>query len=197
MTKPYVNLSIQSIGVDQYNPSEFWTIRAPLSIIWGMLTTIHTYLASSLHISVDLLVLNKWISVFNHRIGARFLEIIWMMSSGTQRIAASIGLVPNRRQKISWSEADLDIRCLLATLGHNKFTYIHIHVNNISMQLINKQSWPSMLWDSFQMRQILSCACAGNTGNIFRDTDFKGNRLLATPAYITARASRRDACCDH
>ena len=31
-------------------------------------------------------------------------------------------------------------------------------------------------WASYQIRKILGCACAGNAGNIFPATDFKGNR---------------------
>ena len=29
---------------------------------------------------------------------------------------------------------------------------------------------------SYQMRKIADCACAGNVGNVFTATDFKGNR---------------------
>ena len=45
-------------------------------------------------------------------------------------------------------------------------------------------------WASYQIRKITVCACAGNAGNDFPATDFKGNRYLAIPACITARASR-------
>ena len=31
-------------------------------------------------------------------------------------------------------------------------------------------------WASFQMRKIEGCAYAGNAGNVFAATDFKGNR---------------------
>ena len=31
-------------------------------------------------------------------------------------------------------------------------------------------------WASYQIRKIASCACAGNVGNVFPATDFKGNR---------------------
>ena len=53
-------------------------------------------------------------------------------------------------------------------------------------------------WTSCQIRKIAGCACAGNAGNVFPATDFKGNRMLAIPACITARASCtcRDACRD-
>ena len=53
-----------------------------------------------------------------------------------------------------------------------------------------------VLWPSLQIHKIAGCACAGNSGNVFPTTDFKGNRHLAIPACITARASRtcRDAC---
>ena len=64
-------------------------------------------------------------------------------------------------------------------------------------------AWPhtqndSCIWASFQISKIAVCACAGNVGNVFPATDFKGNRLLAIPACITARAPRtcRGACRD-
>ena len=31
-------------------------------------------------------------------------------------------------------------------------------------------------WASYQIRKIAGCACAGNAGNVFPATDFKGNR---------------------
>ena len=40
------------------------------------------------------------------------------------------------------------------------------------------------------MRKIAGCACAGNAGNDFPATHFKGNHQLVVPACITARASR-------
>ena len=45
------------------------------------------------------------------------------------------------------------------------------------------------IWASYQIYKIACCACARNAGNIFPTTDFKGNRKLAIPACITARAS--------
>ena len=56
----------------------------------------------------------------------------------------------------------------------------------------------SAAWAFYQIRKIAGCTCAGNTGNVFPVTDFKGNRQLATPACIAARASCtcRDACRD-
>ena len=44
-------------------------------------------------------------------------------------------------------------------------------------------------WASYQIRRIAGCACAVNAGNDFPVTDFKGNRSLAIPVSITARAS--------
>ena len=41
-------------------------------------------------------------------------------------------------------------------------------------------------WASYQIRKIVGCACAGNAGNVFPATDFKGNRYLAIPACIMA-----------
>ena len=37
-------------------------------------------------------------------------------------------------------------------------------------------------WDTCQIRKIAGCACAGNAGNVFPATYFKGNRWLAIPA---------------
>ena len=56
----------------------------------------------------------------------------------------------------------------------------------------------SQLCASYQIRKFAGYACAGNAGNVFPATDFNGNRYLAIPACITARASRtcRDACRD-
>ena len=53
-------------------------------------------------------------------------------------------------------------------------------------------------WASYQIRKIAGCACTGNAGNVSPATNFKGNRLLAIPACITARLWRtcRDACRD-
>ena len=53
-------------------------------------------------------------------------------------------------------------------------------------------------WASYQIHNIAGCACAGNAGNLFPATDFKGNCSLAIPTCITARAWRtcRDACRD-
>ena len=54
-------------------------------------------------------------------------------------------------------------------------------------------------WASYQIRKIAGWTCAGNAGDVFPTTDFKGNRLLAIPACFTARAlyrTCRDACRD-
>ena len=48
--------------------------------------------------------------------------------------------------------------------------------------------WNLTAWTSCQIRKIASCTCAGNAGNVFPTTDFKGDRKLATPACIEARA---------
>ena len=53
-------------------------------------------------------------------------------------------------------------------------------------------------WASYQIRKIAGCACVGNAGSVLPATNFKGNRYLAIPACIIARASStcRDACRD-
>ena len=35
-------------------------------------------------------------------------------------------------------------------------------------------------WASYQIRKIADCACAGNAGDVFPATDFKGNCGLAS-----------------
>ena len=54
------------------------------------------------------------------------------------------------------------------------------------------------MWASYQIHKIEGCACAGNAGNVFPVTDFKGHRELAISGCITVRAWRtcRDACQD-
>ena len=67
-----------------------------------------------------------------------------------------------------------------------------------SVMLASAQVWSPPLWIYYQLHKIVGCVCTGNAGNVFLATDFKGNRWLAIPACITARASRtcRDACRD-
>ena len=44
-------------------------------------------------------------------------------------------------------------------------------------------------WASYQIAgKIAGCACVGNAGNVFPAIDFKENRYLAIPEYITVRA---------
>ena len=68
-----------------------------------------------------------------------------------------------------------------------------VHCSNIPF-------YPS--WASQQIRKIAGCACAsecrGRSPPTTTTPAFKRNHYLATPAYITARASRtcRDACWD-
>ena len=53
-------------------------------------------------------------------------------------------------------------------------------------------------WVSYQILKIAGCACVGKAGGFFPPLTFKGNRWLAIPTCITARAWRtcRDACRD-
>ena len=77
-----------------------------------------------------------------------------------------------------------------------------VHLNvlwGIGSKLVTSSSHRALLtWASYQIRKIAGYACAGNAGIVFPATNFNKNRLLATPAYITSRASRtcRDACRD-
>ena len=47
---------------------------------------------------------------------------------------------------------------------------------------------PVAPWTSYQIRKIAGCACAGNAGSVFPANALKGNRGLAIPACIMARA---------
>ena len=69
-------------------------------------------------------------------------------------------------------------------------------INWIPMAIWKVKRLSSHIGALYQMHTIADCACAGNAGNVFTTTDFKGNRLLAIPACITERTSRtyRDAC---
>ena len=40
-------------------------------------------------------------------------------------------------------------------------------------------------WASYQIRKNAGCACAGSAGNVFPATDFKGNRKIVMPWYIS------------
>ena len=60
---------------------------------------------------------------------------------------------------------------------HCKVTY--------SQGVLGPSDWATP-WASYHIRKIAGCACAGNAGNDFLATDFKGKRLLTIPACITA-----------
>ena len=70
-------------------------------------------------------------------------------------------------------------------------------INQTRLQTISKHH--IFEWASCLIGKIADCACAGNAGNVFSATDFRGNRELAIPACIMARATRtyRNACLDH
>ena len=83
-------------------------------------------------------------------------------------------------------------------VGGTTADFKHHTALNIDQQLHAKK-WNIIThpWASYQIRKIVGCACAGNAGNVFPATDFKGNPAYIT-ACITARAWRacRDACRD-
>ena len=76
---------------------------------------------------------------------------------------------------------------------------LFISISLCFCHLVSTNKWIGVMrnpWASCKIRKMAGCACAGNAGNVFPATDFKGNRLLAIPACIRARASRtcHDAC---
>ena len=104
-------------------------------------------------------------------------------------------------------------RCLIivelltctSRLSHNGLPNLfHVLYKVCSAQAQNVNLWTSRVlrtkyelttWAPCQIRKIADCACAGNAGNGFPTTDFKGNCKLTISTCITARASRtcRDA----
>ena len=43
-------------------------------------------------------------------------------------------------------------------------------------RMIVKYEWSILQWASYQIREIAGCECAGNAGNVFPATNYKGNR---------------------
>ena len=83
-----------------------------------------------------------------------------------------------------------------------KVVFVSAHLMCISVGLDKRYHpvnvGPPAVWTSYQIRKIAGCARTGNAGKFSSDTDFKGNRQLAIPAFISALASRtfNDACWD-
>ena len=78
---------------------------------------------------------------------------------------------------ISWLSVRLHfpralVRCALSEMSKCGQVIGGPRENNIGAFLAST-------WASYQIRKILSCPCAGNTGNVFPVTDFKWNRHLA------------------
>ena len=68
--------------------------------------------------------------------------------------------------------------------------FIHCQLLGVSCEYVDGCKTVVTTWASYQIRKIAGCACAGNAGNVFPATDFKGNRGLAIPACITACRDR-------
>ena len=90
----------------------------------------------------------------------------------------------------------LPIQELFHVLCSQCVSYIFVQFKIAHFTLYNPLHVFITSWALYQIRKIAGCVCAGNAGNVFPATDFKGNRQFAIPACITARASRtcRDAC---
>ena len=108
----------------------------------------------------------------------------------------------------------ISIECYYSPLPHNA-RFWHIYVisldiyaidqhESVHLQAVDDQhrkptkpppmtnslfSWPATRWASYQIRKIAGCACAGNVGNVFPATNFKGNRWFTIAACIMERAS--------
>ena len=67
---------------------------------------------------------------------------------------------------------------------------LRAHSMGILPSLVDSRHKGLVTLASYQIRKIAGSTCAGNAGNVFPTTDFKGNRGLAIRACITARASR-------
>ena len=66
-----------------------------------------------------------------------------------------------------------DSWALLFILQYNKERLAHWALGEAVVILVEKFSNP---WASYQIRKTERCACAGNAGDVFPATDFKGNR---------------------
>ena len=80
---------------------------------------------------------------------------------------------------VSWNSfenqaPDLQMSCIDLTTWH--VTRIVAH------------RWLPIPWAPYQIHKIAGCGCARNAGNVLPATDSKGNRLLAIPVCIAARA---------
>ena len=94
----------------------------------------------------------------------------------------------------------------IITMNHQYWAHYPVPTSLCLMALQDREYKPSdnaavamfheTQWASYQIRKTVGYACAGYAGNVFRTTDLSGNRLLAIPACITARAWRtcHDAC---
>ena len=82
--------------------------------------------------------------------------------------------------------------------GWRRTTYPMFQMYSVNPRPSTITAVYNISWTSGQIRKIAGCACAGNTGNVFPITDFKGNRYLVIPACITASVSRtcHEACRD-
>ena len=49
------------------------------------------------------------------------------------------------------------------------------------IQIVVSEDWINQAWTSYHMRKIAERACAGNAGNLFSATDFKGKPLVNDP----------------
>ena len=78
----------------------------------------------------------------------------------------------NRHQRVKFNSTTRVCNPISKFVPRGSVLLFNICINSILFQ------WtPFQLWVSYQMRKIADCACAGNAGNVFPTTDFKGNRV--------------------
>ena len=151
-----------------------------------------SYLNSSQgHISFN------WFTLLSQNVST--LRLMWINTSTKTNEATHWGPSQKNRSSSQYKDPHVKDKTYIVNIKWKWVQWI-FYVQNIPHHhhRHRHRHHPSSSWASYQIRKIAGCACAGNAGNVFPATDFKGNRLLATLACITARASRtcRDACRD-
>ena len=134
-----------------------------------------------------------WIIIWPSTEGPK-LRLLWKKYSWIYYLKGCRQLLIQKRELIHHEAHEM------TTIASQRkaFTSAEYFVSFVNISENNCSGFNVMPWASYQIRKIARCACARNAGNVFPATDFKGNRGLAIPACITARAPRtcRDACRD-
>ena len=158
-----INTTITEIHSYEIISSQTWCFKSH-----------HVLSELKLHTALDIICLHA----LTHFPWCRIYASVNRVSIGSDN-----GLSPARRQAITWNNAGLLSIAPLRT----SFSEIWIQILNFALKKMRQKmlsaKWRHLCrgdelnpWASCQIRKIAGCACAGNTGNVFPATDFKGNR---------------------